>query len=367
MDIFTSAKEELDLEFFLDRESIHFRTTRGRSGLQLNVRECPVDGCNDNRYRVYLNADSGAGNCFVCNTKFNKLSFIKHCINGTWPQVARYCEEILREQGWRPKKRIEAAVDPGQVQLPISLELPLPEGNLGYLETRGIDAETARYFHLRYCEFGFWRYKNSDGEYKVQLFDNRIIIPVYDLDGSLKTYQGRDITGASDRKYLFPKELPGTGRYLLNGHNFTVTKHAVLGEGFFDVAAIKIAFESDPQLINVLPIGSFGKHLSYGDVNGDDQLGRFIQLKHRGLETVTIMWDGEANALIAALDAAKILSRVGIKVRIALLPFEKDPNEVSAQIVRAAYYKAETWTPMLDAKLRLRNPYRSNGGKKISH
>lgn len=366
MSIFDDINEELDMEFFLDRESLRYKKARGRSGLQLNVRECPADGCHDNRYRVYLNAETGRGNCFVCNATFTKATFIKEYLNGTWRDVAKYGEEILREQGWRPKRRVEAAVDYGDVNLPVSHELPLPEGNLGYLESRGIDGDTAKYFHLRYCEFGFWRYKNQEGEWKVQSFDGRIIIPVYDLDGKLMTYQGRDITGTSDRKYLFPKELPGTGRYLLNGHNFAATDEAVLGEGFFDVAAIKLAFDVDPKLRHILPLGSFGKHLSFGDTNGDDQLGRFMQLKARGLKKLTIMWDGEVAALTAALDAAKLLSRAGLVVRIALLPPDKDPNEVDSQVVRNAYYKAETWTPMLDAKLRLRNPYRQQAGKKIS-
>ena len=358
MTTFQDVDNELDMSFMLDRESIPYRTTRGHSGLQLNVRTCPAEGCGDNRYRVYLNAETGRGNCFYCNTTFSKAGFVKHYIGGTWGDTMRYCEEVLREQGWRPKKRIEAAVEQGEVILPVSEPLPFPEGNMAYLESRGIDGDTARYFHLRFSEFGFWRYRDLDATYKVQNFDNRIIIPVHDLDGVLVTYQGRDVSGKSERKYLFPKMLPGTGRYLLNGHNFAATDEAVMGEGFFDVAAIKLAFDDDNSLRHILPIGSFGKHLSYGDPDGDDQLGRFIQLKQRGLKKLTIMWDGEKAALTAALDAAKLLTRIGLVVRIALLPPGRDPNEVEGSVVRDAYYKAVTWSPMIDAKLRLRNPYK---------
>lgn len=350
-------REKLDLEFLLDRESIAYKHTRGRSGMQFNLRLCPK--CGDNRYRVYLNTESGVGNCFVCNETYNKIKFVKEHINGSWGDTFKFCEEILREQGWRPKKRVEVAVDDeGPVKLPVSVDLPLPEGNIVYLHERGIDSATVKYFHLKLCEFGWWMVKKDDGSTYPQSFENRIIIPVYDLDGSLKTFQGRDITGNSDRKYLFPVGLPGTGRYLLNGHNFVLTDEVVMGEGFFDVAAIKIAFDKDPNLQHIVPLGSFGKHLSYGDLNADDQLGRFVQLKARGLKKVTIMWDGEEKALTAALDAAKRLTAIGLLVRIALLPPDKDPNEVAEEIVRDCYYKAITWSPAMDVKMRLQNPYR---------
>jgi DNA primase len=250
------------------------------------------------------------------------------------------------------------AVDPGEVKLPTSIELPTPEGaNLKYLEDRGFGVDIARYFHLRYCEFGWWRFKNDDGEPQTQNFSNRVIIPVYDLDGTLRTFQGRDLSGQSEKKYLFPMQLPGTGRYLLNGQNVIATTEVVMGEGIFDVAATKMALHEDPALRHIVPIGSFGKHLSYGSPTGDDQLGGFIQLRRRGVKTVTIMWDGGTKELLAALQAAKLLTGIGLVARIALLPFEKDPNEVPPEVTRDAYYKARVWTPALDIQWRLRNPY----------
>lgn len=250
------------------------------------------------------------------------------------------------------------AVDPGAIQLPASDPLPLEDGsNLQYLEQRGFDGEIARYFDLRWCQFGWWRYRDADGAQQTQNFGNRVLIPVYDLDGILKTFQGRDLTGTSSMKYLFPKELPGTGRYLLNAQNAVATTHVVMGEGAFDVAAIKVAYDQDQDLRDIVPIGSFGKHLSYGSQTGDDQLGRFLALKARGVKTVTIMWDGEEKALLAALSAAKLLTGAGFVARIALLPYDKDPNEVPGEVVRRAHYAATVWTPTVDVRWRLRNPY----------
>lgn len=357
---FEQIQDELDMEFLLDRESIAYRETRGSSGIQLNIKNCPNPACGDGRWRTYFGVDNGRGNCFVCGCSFDKVRFVHMYFDhgDDWRSTLAVCEEVLRDQGYKPKRKAMVQVVHDNVTLPVSDPLPLADGsNLTYLEQRGFDGEIAKYFELRWCQFGWWKFKDADGNTQTQNFGNRIIIPVFDLDGTLKTFQGRDLTGTSNKKYLFPMELPGTGRYLLNGHNVVASKHVVLGEGAFDVAAIKVAFDEDPELRDVIPVGSFGKHLSFGAPNGDDQLGRFIKLKARGVETVTIMWDGEVNALRAALDAAKILTGVGLKVRIALLPFEKDPNEVTGDVVRSAFYAAQLWTPSLDIKWRLRNPY----------
>jgi DNA primase len=350
--------EQLDLEYWLDRESIPYKMGRGSSGMQAHIKECPA--CGDRRWRVYLNAETGAGNCFVCNETYSKLGFVKAHLGGDvpWREVFEHVKGALKEQGWQPKRTTTAAVEIGEVKLPLSFALPTPEGeNLVYLEKRGITGETAKFFHLRFCTEGWWNFTNEDGRPSGQKFDNRIIIPVFDLDGSLKTFQGRDITGTSDRKYLFPKMLPGTGRYLYNGQNAVRAKHVVMGEGVFDVMAIKLALDEDMLLRSIVPVGSFGKHLSFGSLDGDDQLGRFRQLKAHGLERVTIMWDGEWRALISALDAAELLRRIGLQVFIALLPSEKDPNEVLPEVVRDALHKARPYTPKLSVEWRLRNPY----------
>lgn len=321
----------------------------------MQMKECPR--CGDRRWRVYLNAETGLGNCFVCSAGFNKATFIHDYLGNSWKDTFAHIKDAVKDQGWRPRKRHTAAVEFGEIKLPTSFALPTVEGrNLIYLEQRGITGEIARYFHLRYCETGWWNWE-EDGRRRGQLYEQRVIIPVFDLDGKLVTFQGRDVTGEAERKYLFPTGLPGTGRFLFNGQNAGLARRAVLAEGAFDVFALKIALDEDVELRDVVPLGSFGKHLSYGSLDGNDQLGRFMELRQRGLREVTIMWDGEWRAVIAALDAAELLARIGLKVRIALLPSEKDPNEVSADVVRAAFKSAHSYSKALAIRWRLQNPY----------
>jgi DNA primase len=350
--------EELDLEFWLDRESIPFKLSRGVNGMQINPRSCP--SCGDTRHRIYLNAETGRGNCFVCNETFSKSKYVSKSLGEpAWGEVLRQVEETLKEQGWRPKRLQSVAVEDGPIMLPTSFALPTPDGqNLVYLDKRGVDVDLARYFHLRFCEAGWWNYTREDGSRGGQRFDMRVIVPVYDLDGTLKTFQGRDITGtAGDQKYLFPKMLPGTGHFLFNGQNAVRAKRVLIGEGAFDVIAQKRALDEDVALRDVVPVGTFGKHMSYGSLDGDDQLGRFLDLMRHGLQQVTIMWDGEKKALAAALKSARLLRGIGLEVRIALLPQGKDPNEVLPEVVRAAFYSAQTYMPRLDITWSVKSPY----------
>lgn len=365
MSDFQELSDELDLEQWFDREGLAYKgPTRGSSGMQINVRDCPQSSCGDSRYRVYLNAETGVGNCFVCETRFNKLRFVHSYLHGDvetkrWGDTLKHVKSALIEQGWRPKRTFTAAVEvPTEIKMPDHFTLPTPEGqNLKYLEQRGITPELCAYFHLAYCDSGWWNFTKDDGSRGGQKYEQRLLIPVFDLDGKLVTFQGRDILGDVDPKYLFPPGLPGTGRFLYNGHNAVRAKRIVMGEGAFDVFSLKAAVDGESDLRDIAAVGTFGKHLSTGDLEGNDQLGQLLVLKSFGLEEVIICWDGTPDALVAALKAAESIRKIGLRVKIALLPLDCDPNEVSGDVVRKAIWTAKTYTPALAVEWRLRNPY----------
>ncbi|TSP13980.1 DNA primase [Cupriavidus campinensis] len=346
--------ESIDMEYVLDNEGAKYKKTRGARGLQLNLRECPF--CGSTKWKVYMNADSGLGNCFSgdCEAKFGKWSFIKAMLGDAFSvrDVVDYIKRVAREQGWRPKKRVTIATNTDTaVILPDSIELPTGGRNLRYLDNRGITSEIAKYFGMRYCHNGHFEFEKPEGGVGRQDYSHRVILPVFDLDGDLVTFQGRDITGTSPKKYLFPPGLEGTGSHIYNGHNAHRASHICMGEGAFDVAAIKIAFDHDSALRGVVPVGSFGKHLSEGDERS--QLAKLMTLKGEGLRTITFMWDGEKQAIDDAIDAALLCRRHGFTARVAILPNDKDPNEVAPDVVRQAFWRAETISPATAAKLKM--------------
>jgi DNA primase len=337
--------ELLDMEDFCNREGIDHKLTRGSSGIQINVKECPV--CHNTKWKVYLNAETGLGNCFAGDhppgQNFTKWKFARaHFGDQGAQEVIAHLKQYAKDAGWRAKRKTSVAVEdrPNVVFPTNSVPLPHPLGNLKYLTNRGIDPDTTRYFHLHYCADGTFRYKLG-GDWHFQNYYRRLIIPVHDLDGKLVTFQGRTLVG-EEPKYLFPPGLEASGTHLYNGFNVHDTRRVVVGEGAFDVMALKLAMDADPGLRDVIPVGTFGKHLSWGDEHS--QQYKFLKLKERGVEEVTIMWDGEIKATDDAIEAAKRLVGIGLKVRIALLPPLKDPNEVPKEKVQKAFYEAIPFT-----------------------
>lgn len=351
-DELTELLNRLDIEDYLDSAGIEYRPTHGRSGPQLNLKECPA--CGADKWKVFINAESGLGNCFSgsCEKHFNKFSLIQAVTNLDGRGTVDHIKVHMAQMGYRPPRTRVATTRTTEaaLKMPHSYPIPIEGKNLTYLENRGIGIDIARYFELSYCHRGLFPYL-LNGQQKYMDFSNRVMIPVFDLDGKMVSFQGRDITGTAERKYLFPPGFASTGEILFNGQNVVRTERVVMGEGVFDVASIKIAMDGDFGLRDVVPIGSFGKHLSYG--RESSQLMKLMELQKRGVREVTFMWDGELRAIDDAIKAGEMVRGIGMGVRIAVLPQDKDPNEVPPSVVRQAFYEALPLTATNAIRLRM--------------
>lgn len=362
-----SVTEDLSIEDYLNWQAVDYKSTSGVSGAQLNLRECPNPDCGNSKWKVYVGAETGLGKCHACDKGYNKWTLIADLTGKTKRELIDHINDVKRALGHKVDTRkrktiVTAAVELDKLELPESFELPTKSGeNARYLEERGVTGEYAAYFHLRYCHDAWHRYTKEDGSKGGQNCGGRIIIPIFDLEGDLVTFQGRDITGEAENKYLFPAKLPGAGRYLYNGHNAYAlgAEEVIVNEGAFDVFATKRVIDAFEGMKGIVPIGTFGKHLSVShDGVHADQISGFLRLKARGLKRVTIMWDGEEAALTSALLAGEALMKIGLAVRIALLPAGKDPDEADQIEVYHAWMGAVPLTPASAARLRLRNPYK---------
>lgn len=357
-----SGYQNVTPEDFLDHEGIDYRRTSGSRGRQFNIKECPA--CGGTGWKVYLSEDTGYGNCFhgSCGVTFNLWTFAAaHLGTQDAPAIGQLFDEIAKTGGWKPKRRAPkpvAKVFDGDLKLPMSVAAG--KAGIPYLNGRGVPVRYQEEFHLRWCKDGAFAYNKEDGTPSKMPFSGRIIIPIYDLDGQLVTFQGRDIEGKSDRKYLFPPRLPSTARFLYNGHRALAEgwSHIVMGEGAPDVWAIQQAIDEDRTFTGMGATGSFGKKLTLDHTPGlETQLQALLRLKTNGLKFITILWDGEAEALKSACKAAAKLTRLGFTARIGFLPKGKDPAEVAPATVRKAIESALPYSRALEVKVRLKNPY----------
>lgn len=346
----------VDMEDFLSFESIDYRVTRGRSGTQLNLKECPRCGGRD--WKVYINADTGLGSCFhgSCSDKpgFNKYSYVFHRCEESHRDTIQTLKRYAKSLGWTStRKRAPRPADenPDEIKIPDSYELPINGRTLKYLSNRGFGPDLASYFGWRFSKHGVYQY-TLHGEDKEQDWANRVIIPVFGIDGSLVTFQGRSTQANPFQKYLFPPGLAGAGRFIYNAHNAIGLKEVVLGEGAFDVAAIKKAFDEDITFSGVGVCGTFGMHLSMAESGADnDQLSDLKRMKAAGLQEITMMWDGSPSAILNAVKVGAKLRTYGFKVKLAILPMDKDPNEVETEVVRQAFVQARELTPLYAASV----------------
>lgn len=357
-----SLLSEIDPEDFLVWLGVDYQTTRGRSGVQLNIRECPRCGGRDNK--VYLNAETGLGTCFhgacIDEPGFNLFSFTKAFCDDDGRAAIDQLKDYAKTVGWKPKsgtaRHLSTDVKATSgITLPKSHELPIQGKNLTYLQARGIDTKVVEQLGLRYCKNGYFAYQDAEGNERHQDYSGRVIIPVFDLEGVVRTFQGRDITGKSDRKYLFPPGVAGTGQFLYNAHNAIGCETLVISEGAFDVAATLMAIRDD-HTENLGVVGSFGKSISMSDTGENDQLTQLYRFKEAGMNRTVFLWDGEFVTLDDACKEALKLRRYGFDTFVAQLPEDKDPNEVPAPVVRKAIREAFRATTMKvnDFRLRLR-------------
>ncbi|KLU17171.1 MULTISPECIES: DNA primase catalytic core, N-terminal domain protein [Xenorhabdus] len=361
---FREKLNEFDFEQFLDLEGISYRRTTGKNGLELNIRECPTCGSYD--WKVYFNPKTKVGVCFAGShpqdEQFNLYRFLQKHSGLARRELHAYIDTQLLEQGWRPKEKeiaLESKVElKEEVQLPPHYLLPLPDGRIpDYLAQRNIFSELIRYFDLRFIVNGSHVYHDYSGRISMQDFSMRILIPIYDLTGKLSTFQGRDVTNTSDKKYLFPSTLPASGRFLYNGHNAMGKSTVVILEGVFDVFAVKRALFSDESLRDyVEPIGTFGMHLSGAlSEEGQDQLGSFLTLKETGLKNVIFLWDSEKQAVKNTIKAAKKLQSIGLNVKIAAFTREgQDAGESDDDEILQAYFCSKFFNHQLALEMSIK-------------
>lgn len=334
-----------------DHYGIQYKLSYGVSGDQFCLSECPFCG---KAWKCYGNADTGFGKCFRCDKGFGTYSLLKACLGD--PDSKTYLNEVesfLKSLGFSAPKPKKAIKRPQTLSGGLSLPTNTSAATHPYLLSRGFSGALIDEFDLRFCEQGKFVTRDEAG-IQEQDFSNRILIPIYDEEMNLVSFQGRDIAGTSDRKYLFPRGFASTGAFLYRAHAAIGAPTIVMCEGVFDVMGAVKAFRNHPVTQSLAVVGSFGKNLS--DQQKFDQIAVLNRLKESGLQHVVILWDGEWPALLSAVKAAKLITKYKLAtVSVAFLPNGTDPGDCPEDKIREAYHQAIRYTgPQSEIKLKLK-------------
>lgn len=257
---------------FIDYLEANFSCERVGGGRQLKVSgQCPFCGEDRGDLRLYVGVDTQLGQCFHCNKGFNGILFVKAHEGCTTKQAIKIIngdpDAYIRDAGdEKPASPEPLAIFPEMVEMTFSDAACL------YMMERNITVEAMKHFRLKFCP------SNTMIGDKVFYTKNRIIMPIRDISGKLVSWQGRDITGRSGIRYLFPPQFKGS-ELLYNAHAIpTRPSYLILVEGVFDAFGWWMAGAT-----NV--IASFGKKISDYQVD---------MMRCIDPEVLFVAWDSDA-------------------------------------------------------------------------
>lgn len=156
----------------------------------------------------------------------------------------------------------------------------------------------------------------GDNNYMADRFRGRVIFPVHSLSGKVVAFGGRILKKVENTgKYVNSPESEvyhkGRELYGIYFAKQAITKEdcCFLVEGYTDVISMHQA-----GIENV--VSSSGTALTHGQ----------IKLIHRFTSNVTVIYDGDAAGIKAALRGIDLLLKEGINIKVVLLPDGEDPD-----------------------------------------
>ena len=169
-----------------------------------------------------------------------------------------------------------------------------------YLLKRGLDPD------MLVRRYGI-RGTNPFDKFEGINYGNRIIIPIYDLDGNLVSFQGRDVTGAPDvERYKVCPVNKSLMHYkdIVYGGNLATGRRVVVVEGVVD------AWKLGPGAVATFGTGCKPSQIMC--------LSRWPE--------VVFFFDPEPEAQAKARAYAKELAMCGVKVSVACEDFGRTPD-----------------------------------------
>ena len=212
-----------------------------------------------------------------------------------------------------------------------NLNTALGKNALEYLEKRQIDKETIKKFKigLSMAKTSLTDYLLSKGinlqklidlgisnDNGSDLFINRIMFPLYDLEGNVVAFSGRIYNTKDSSKYINTKEtvIFKKGNLLYNYHNakelLKKNESVIVMEGFMDVIRA-----STVGITNC--VATMGTALTKQNAH----------LIKKMANSIILCFDGDSAGEEATLSAINILKEIDVNPKVIRLPEEMDPDE----------------------------------------
>jgi len=142
-------------------------------------------------------------------------------------------------------------------------------------------------------------------------FTNRLMFPIFDLDHNVVAFSGRAITPEQEPKYMATpnSDYWKKGFYLFGLQKVRQHEDIILVEGNLDCIRL--------QMFNLNALATLGTALTTNQC-------KLVKSLTEG--TVTLLYDGDAAGVRAALHNVPLLMEQGVYVKVAMLPNGYDPD-----------------------------------------
>ncbi len=323
----------------------------------------------------------GIYKCFGCGKSGNAINFVMESESATYPEALRIIakrygievkEEAMTEEAIERNNNRESMFALNQWAADYFQRYMFNEdegrsvGLSYFTSVRGFSDATIHRFGLGFCPSSYDRFSNdalsagykrefllstglslereTDGALRDRFYD-RVMFPIHNISGRVVGFGGRTLrTDKKVAKYqnspeseIYNKRREVYGLYFAK-KAIQQEDYAILVEGYADVISMHQA-----GIENV--VASSGTSLT------EEQ----IRLISRFTTNITLMFDGDAAGVKAAIRGVDLVIKEGMNVRIVLLPEEHDPDTFarahSSEELRA--YIAERAEDFLAFKARL--------------
>jgi DNA primase len=314
---------------------------------------CPFH--NEKTPSFTVSPSKGICKCFGCGAGGNSVNFIMELENLSYPEALKFLakkygipieEKDLTDEEKEDKSRLESLriVNEFAAKYFNNTLLNSEEGTaigLSYFKERGIDRTTINKFNLGYCpgagsEFTDAATKNGykkdllyelgltkKGQYSdFDFYKGRVMFPIHNLSGHVIAFGGRTLQSTKEIAKYFnsPESVLYHKSDVLYGifqakKAISQENKCYLVEGYTDVTSM---FQAGIENV----VASSGTALTSGQ----------IRLIKRFTSNITILYDGDAAGINAALKGIDLVLEQGMNVRVVLLPEGEDPDSFSKSV-----------------------------------
>ncbi|MCX7881971.1 MAG: DNA primase [Brevinematales bacterium] len=290
-----------------------------------------------------VNNEEGVYYCFGCHAKGNAITFLREYKGFSYLEAMEYLASLAHED-IKPYL-VSDKTSEGKKQDYISLYqkavefyqrvLWSQEGEdvRSYLMSRGLQPETLKAFRIGYSHDprGLADFLRSQGfEYAHMVrwgllstyehrdrFAGRILYPIYDREGSPIAFGARLFAKEDGPKYINSPDTPYFkksdvlyGFFQAKG-TLMKEKQALIVEGYMDVIGLHQAGITSA----VAPLGTA-------------LTSSQLQLLGRYVDTLVLLFDGDAAGLQAASRSLDLIVETNMESRVVILPDGVDPDEM---------------------------------------